>query len=134
MKITKQQNLKLIKIFKKYQLKLIVLFGSFASGKNRKDSDVDLAVLGSEKISFEKQLKLINEFSQIFEQEVDLTIINNVNPLLGFQISKNSLLLVGSNQDFVKFKLQAFHAFIDYAPYFKIERELNRRIINSYAN
>ena len=69
MKITKQQNLKLIKIFKKYQLKLIVLFGSFASGKNRKDSDVDLAVLGSEKISFEKQLKLINEFSQIFEQE-----------------------------------------------------------------
>ena len=134
MKITKQQNLKLIKIFKKYQLKLIVLFGSFASGKNHKDSDVDLAVLGFEKISFEKQLKLINEFSQIFEQEVDLTIINNVNPLLGFQISKNSLLLVGSQQDFVKFKLRAFHAFIDYAPYFKIERELNKRIINSYAN
>jgi len=134
MEINSKQQAKLNKILKKYRLKLIILFGSFASGKNHKESDLDLAVLGAEKISFENQIKLINEFTKIFSQEIDLTVLNNANPLLGFQISKNSLLLAGKQADFLNFKLQAFHAFNDYAPYFEMERKLNKRIIQAYAN
>ncbi|MEI8343581.1 MAG: nucleotidyltransferase domain-containing protein [Candidatus Moraniibacteriota bacterium] len=134
MKINSNQQVKLNKVLKKYRLKLIILFGSFASGKNHKDSDIDLAVLGLEQVSFENQIALINEFAQIFSQEVDLTVLNNANPLLGFQISKNSLLLAGKQADFFNFKLQAFHAFNDYAPYFEMERKLNKRIVQSYVN
>ncbi|MEI7621854.1 MAG: nucleotidyltransferase domain-containing protein [Candidatus Moraniibacteriota bacterium] len=134
MEISNKQQAKLNKILKKYQLKLVILFGSFASGKNHKNSDLDLAVLGLEQISFENQIVLINEFTQLFSQEVDLTVLNNANPLLGFQISKNSSLLAGKQADFLNFKLQAFHAFNDYAPYFEMERKLNKRIVQSYAN
>ena len=55
-KISKSQKLKIAKIAKKFQLKLVVIFGSFAMGKNRKDSDLDIAVLGSREVSFNEQI------------------------------------------------------------------------------
>ncbi len=128
------RKLKIAKIAKKFQLKLIVVFGSFANGKNRKDSDLDIAVLGSRDVSFNKQISLINELSMIFNKNIDLSVLNNANPLLLFQTSKNSVLLYGSRQDFLKFKLYAFKTYNDYAPYFEMEKNLNKKIINAYAN
>ncbi|MFA5961814.1 MAG: nucleotidyltransferase domain-containing protein [Parcubacteria group bacterium] len=132
--LTSEQQIKIAKIAKKFHLKLVILFGSFSSGKNRADSDMDIAVLGLNIASFDDQLCLTNEFSQIFQSNVDLTVINSANPLLSFQISKNAVLLFGSQQEFMKFKLYAFHMFNDYAPYFQMEKNLNKKIINAYAN
>ncbi|MFH1413078.1 MAG: nucleotidyltransferase domain-containing protein [bacterium] len=133
MKITKDQKLKIAKIAKKLQLKLIVIFGSFASGKHRKDSDLDIAVLGSKEVSFNEQISLTNELSLIFNKNIDLSILNRANPLLLFQASKNPILLYGRRQDFLKFKLYAFNAYNDYAPYFEMEKNLNKKIIRAYA-
>ncbi len=127
------QKLKIAKIAKKFQLKLIVIFGSFVSGKNRKDSDLDIAVLGSREVSFKEQISLINELSQIFNKNIDLSVLNRANPLLLFQASKNPILLYGSREEFLKFKLYAFNAYNDYAPYFEMEKNLNKKIISAYA-
>lgn len=43
MNITNGKKLKIAKIAKKFQLKLIIIFGSFANGKNRANSDLDIA-------------------------------------------------------------------------------------------
>lgn len=133
MEITKGQKLKIAQIAKKFQLKLIVIFGSFASGKNRKDSDLDIAVLGLREISFNDQISLINQFSLIFNKNVDLSVLNKANPLLLFQASKNPILLYGSREDFLKFKLYAFNVYNDYSPYFEMEKNLNKKIISAYA-
>lgn len=137
MKITKptgRQKFKIAKIAKKFQLKLIVIFGSFANEKNRNDSDLDIAVLGSKEISFKEQISLINELSRIFNKNVDLSVLNKANPLLLFQASKNPILLYGKREDFLKFKLYAFNVYNDYAPYFEMEKNLNKKIISAYAN
>lgn len=134
MEITNNQKLKIAKIAKKFQLKLIVVFGSFANGKQRKDSDLDIAVLGSGEVSFNEQISLTNELSLIFNKSIDLSVLNRANPLLLFQASKNSILLYGRKEEFSKFKLYAFNAYNDYAPYFEMEKNLNKKIINSYAN
>ena len=134
MEISNLQKLKIAKIAKKFHLKLIVVFGSFASGKNRVDSDLDIAILGIKEISFSEQINLINEFSRVFNKNIDLSILNNVNPLLLFEVSKNSILLYGSREDFVKFKLYAFKVYNDYTPYFEMEKNLNKKIINAYAH
>ncbi len=134
MEITRSQKLKIGRIAKKFQLKLIVLFGSFANGKNKESSDLDIAVLGSREISFDKQINLINELSLVFNKNVDLSILNKTNPLLLFEASKNSILLYGNKEEFLKFKLCAFNAYNDYAPYFEMERNLNKKIISAYAN
>jgi len=134
MEITKNQKPKIDTIAKKFHLKLIVIFGSFASGKNREDSDLDIGVLALEDVSFSEQITLTNELSLIFNKNIDLSVLNRANPLLLFQASKNSILLYGNRQDFLKFKLYAFNVYNDYAPYFKMERNLNKKIINAYAH
>jgi len=134
MEINEKQKMRIEEVAKRYQLKLVLLFGSFANGKNRKDSDLDIAVLDSKKISFNKQLKIIGEFSRIFGKNIDLTVLNRANPLLLGQINKNCVLLHGRREDFLKFKLRAFRLFCDYAPYFEMEKKLNKKLLNSYAN
>lgn len=133
MEISKDQKLKVAKIAKKFQLKLIVIFGSFANGKSRKDSDLDIAVLGVKEVPFNKQIGLANELSLIFNKSVDLSVLNRANPLLLFQVSKNPILLYGRRDDFLKFKLHAFNAYNDYAPYFEMEKKLNKKIISAYG-
>ncbi|HAS00187.1 MAG: hypothetical protein US57_C0011G0033 [Candidatus Moranbacteria bacterium GW2011_GWC2_37_73] len=134
MKIDNNQKLEIARIAKKSGLKLVMVFGSFASGKNRDDSDMDVAVASMKEISFHEQIRLTNKFSLILKKNIDLSILNNANPLLLFQVSKNSILLYGNEVDFAKFKLYAFKSYNDYAPYFKMESDLNKKIINAYVN
>lgn len=129
MRITRDQKRELGSIAKKFNLKLVLVFGSFATGKNRQGSDLDIAVLGSETISFAQQIDLISELSRLFHQDVDLSVLNSANPLLLFQVSKHAELLYGSQADFARFKLYAFHRYHDYAPYFQMERDFNQKII-----
>lgn len=134
MKISKEQRKAVQKIAEKYNLKLVMLFGSFASGKTHKNSDLDIAVMGEKKIDFKEQIKLINNFSQVFKRDVDLSIINAANPLLLFQISKNAKIIFGSRQDFHKFRIYSFHRYNDYLPYFKMEADLNKKFIDQYVH
>lgn len=128
------QKLKIAKIAKRFQLKLIIIFGSFANGKNRDDSDLDIAVLGSKEVSFKEQIGLINELAAVFNKNIDLSVLNRANPLLLFEASKNPILLYGKREEFSKFRLYAFNAYNDYAPYFAMEKNLNKKIISAYAN
>jgi uncharacterized protein len=128
------QKLKIARIAKKFRLKLIIIFGSFANGKNRKDSDLDIAILGLKEVCLKEQISLTNELSKIFNKNIDLSVLNKANPLLLFEANKNSILLFGNKEEFMKFKLRAFNAYNDYAPYFEMEKSLNKRIINAYAN
>lgn len=134
MKVTSIQKLKVIEVAKKFKLKLVIIFGSFANGKNRADSDLDIAVLGSKNVSFDSQIDLIRELSRVFNKEVDLTVLNTANPLLLFQVSKNPILLYGDRGELLKFKLYAFKSYHDYAPYFAMEKKLNKQIVSAYAS
>ena len=134
MKITPNQKKNIAKIAKKHRLKLVMLFGSFANGRNRKDSDLDIAVLGEKEISFKKSIDLVNEFTKVFHKNIDLAVLNHANPLLLHQASKGSILLYGEKKEFLAFKLYAFHRYNDYMPYFSLEAELNKKIINQYAS
>jgi len=123
MKISDKQKEKIQKIGQKYNLKLIMLFGSLATKKAREDSDIDIALLGhSNKVSND-YLDILEEFSQIFNRKIDLSIMNNANPLLLNEVQKDSLLLYGSKENYINFSLYAFHRYNDYLPYFKKERE-----------
>lgn len=137
MELTKQQKNALSRVAKKYQLQLVLLFGSLATGKARKESDADIAVLAKgEKIinSFSAFLKLIEELSGIFKREADLSLLNTANPLLLHKVNQQARLLFGSRKDFMKFRLHAFHRYNDYLPYFEMEAKVNKNILQKYVN
>jgi predicted nucleotidyltransferase len=77
-------------------ISLTYLFGSFASGKMKKLSDVDIAVLLKEGIEpLEKQLNLLADITCILKtDEVDLVILNRAHIALQYTIISEGKLLV----------------------------------------
>ena len=76
-------------LIKEYSISLIYIFGSFARGINRKDSDIDIAVLLDCEIDVYTKLNILGVLVDIFKREdIDLVILNNVNEVLKFQVIK----------------------------------------------
>lgn len=126
MKITKDQIKKLKKISTKHRLSLILLHGSQVDDKTHSDSDIDIAVM---QINPQQKLDiftLTSDLIEIFGDTVDVADLTHANPLLLKTVTTNSQLLVGSDQDFQKLKLRAFHRYQDYKPYFDLEEQIVR--------
>lgn len=125
MRLSENKKAMLKKLAKKYDLELILLFGSYASGLTHKQSDMDIAVLFDRKkrksISLDEELEIAACLTKIFNKKIDLSIANHANPLLLKQIYFNCCLLFGAMRAFNAFRLYAFHRFNDYAPYFARE-------------
>lgn len=79
------------KIFQSYPLEAAYLFGSQIKGKTGALSDIDIAVLFTQKgftsLSLELVMKLIGDLKETFKKEnVDLVILNNASPVLKHQV------------------------------------------------
>jgi uncharacterized protein len=134
MRIDEKQKKRIEELAKKFRLKMIVIFGSFANGTEKKDSDIDIGVKIRKKLIYKDEIALMRELSDIFKQDADMSIINYANPLLLNQMAKNSVLVYGKENDYRDFKLYAFHRYNDYMPFFEMEKKLNKKIIHQYAN
>ncbi len=78
---------------KQDNVKLAYLFGSAASGKAGKLSDIDIAVMLDESLGkkegFDLQLRLISDISSILKTDkIDLVVINDAPLSLKFEIIK----------------------------------------------
>jgi predicted nucleotidyltransferase len=69
------------------------IFGSYAQGKIRKDSDIDIAIYLKSKLDVDMYLKIKMDLSEVTKREVDLVILNDATPLLKYEIYKNHILL-----------------------------------------
>jgi uncharacterized protein len=86
---------RLIELAKKYNLLILVLFGSRAKGNFKKDSDYDFAFYTEKKISPQSENKLFNEIISLLKNEnVDLININsNYDSKLRFEIFMRGILI-----------------------------------------
>lgn len=72
-----------------YGIKLIYIFGSYAKGENRIDSDLDIAMYFNREVDGFVKLDILDELVGIFNREdIDLVILNNVDEVLKFQVIK----------------------------------------------
>lgn len=95
MKIT-YDNLKLkIKKYVSLQDNIVVvyLFGSAATGKMRRTSDLDIAIMSTRKIDGFERITLETELSNLLQMDVDLVIFHQAQVLLQHQILKYGRLL-----------------------------------------
>ena len=68
MNLTKEQKQKIEETGRKFNLKLILLYGSFARGRNKFGSDLDIAVLGKKPIEFKELLKIHSDLTFSFQK------------------------------------------------------------------
>jgi len=86
--LTKEEQEKLNEIFKENQVILAYLFGSVAQGRISPLSDIDIAILFSEKIRkedyFDKELRLATKIGKLFKiNRVDIINLETTrSPLL----------------------------------------------------
>jgi len=131
MLITKEQKRKIEKVGRKYNLKMVLLYGSCATGKKKAGSDLDIAVLGQEPIEMNKLLEIHNDIADIFgdsrQQELDLKSLHDVNPFFRFEVMRHSVLLYGNPVDYYSFKAYAFRDFQDSQSLFNLLRVIIRK-------
>ena len=68
------------KLLKKYKVNKIGIFGSFATGKMRRKSDVDLVVEFDDLIDLFDFVHLNDEIQQILKNKVDLVTPDTIKP------------------------------------------------------
>ncbi|MEM2130096.1 MAG: nucleotidyltransferase family protein [Candidatus Bathyarchaeia archaeon] len=86
---------KLSQICQKNDITFMVIFGSFAKGKQTRKSDIDIAI-EFEKNSKKTLLDLIRierELGKIFRRKVDLGIFSSINPHVIDHVKKEMIIL-----------------------------------------
>ena len=86
---------KLHSICKANDISYLGLFGSFATGQERDDSDVDLLVDFRKTKSLLEKGKVLVELQDLFNREVDLVSRKNIKPSLESFINKHLITLYG---------------------------------------
>jgi predicted nucleotidyltransferase len=73
---------------RKKRIAAVYLFGSAATGKDRRGSDLDLAIVTKRTISGRERLKIEADLSSRLQRDVDLVVFGQASPLLQHQILK----------------------------------------------
>lgn len=70
-----------------------LVFGSYAAGKQKKRSDIDVAVYFHNPPCGLDLFSLINSLSDICAADIDLTVLNTASPFLRHQVMKYGVAL-----------------------------------------
>ena len=108
---------------RRHGVRLLIQFGSSATGRTHAHSDVDLAAW-LERIpeSWDAETALIADLQALVPgRDVDVTLINRADPLLLKQIAEHGRPLYGSPRDVDAFNRYAFKRYQDHRPYLALE-------------
>lgn len=87
-------------------LKLIYLFGSYATGNQDKQSDLDIAVLAESSIDNVSRWKLAQTLACELDIDVDLIDLRSASTVLCQQIIEQGIRLWGTEDDDDKFAMK----------------------------
>jgi len=90
--INKQQILNILKDKKDaFNIDNFVLFGSYSTGNDNINSDVDIAYILKEncKLNFDRYIELENELQNSLKQSIDLMNFKKLNPLVKLHAQKD---------------------------------------------
>lgn len=135
--LTNIQKQVLKKVGHYHNLRFIILHGSRARNSPRKGSDLDIAILGKNLITFDETLEIHDELGRVLgdnkERELDLKTLHKVDPLFRFEVVKDGILLYGDRTEFDEFRLYALRDYIDSYDLRKLESILLKRGVQSLA-
>lgn len=126
MNLTPAKIKKIEQISQKYDLILVLLFGSRTSQFLNAESDFDIAYMGKRGLTFGEEYHLNYELTKVFgDDKVDTVDLRKTGPLLMQQIFQNHQILFCSDQKvYHRYSIYAFKRFIEAKPLFKLRDQL----------
>jgi predicted nucleotidyltransferase len=124
---------KIEKIAEEYSLKLLLLFGSQASGKIHPMSDFDFGYISKKALDYKDRAKLSNELSFLVKfSDVETVDLKNSSPFLLKEIVKNNRVFFEENGAYADFFSATVRAYFDAEPIFKLQEIIYSNAINKY--
>lgn len=90
----------------------IILFGSFAKGTQREDSDLDIAFFSKQEITPYERFVLASELAEVVDREVDLVDIRQIDTVFTMQIFSQGIPIYIEDPD--QFYIQRMRAYSMY--------------------
>jgi predicted nucleotidyltransferase len=88
--MTREETIKTIKDYlSQYPIVKIGLFGSYARGEEREDSDIDILVTYAEPVSLFTLVRMHRELEELLHREVDIVSEKYLHPRLRTSIEKD---------------------------------------------
>lgn len=114
------------------EIHLCLLFGSQASGSSESGSDVDIAVAGTQALSSDMRLALVEAFSTATNREVDLVdLLADSGPILRNALSRGVVVQNTDKLLYAKIISRMLFLEADVMPYhYRILRERRERFLN----
>lgn len=133
MDISEKQTQKIIELAKEFELKLILLFGSHASGHANRNSDVDLAYSSSKNLGFSDEILINTEFCNILQTNgVDTVNLKTAHPLLLNQILKNNKIIYEESSVYYHvFESMTLQKYMEAKPLFEMRDERLKKFVES---
>ena len=98
----------------------ILLFGSYAAGKNSYLSDIDIAIHTTKELELLELGSLISLLESTLDIKVDLVILNELykkSPLLAYNIyQSHKIISIRDKKRYREFKSNALHYYMDFKP------------------
>ncbi len=131
--LNSQQSKRLSDLGRRHDLKLIILHGSYVTGKTHPHSDLDIAVLGRYEIDWKKLVDLYGEMENILndkrERELDLKTLHRKDPLFLYEVMRDSQLLYGNPTEYHEMMNYAFCLYHDSRDLRRLEQTLTHRLL-----
>lgn len=116
-------------LVKEFNISLIYIFGSFAKGTNRDNSDIDIAFLIDGDTDAYTKLDILGRIVDILGREdIDIVILNNVNEVLKFQVIKyGKIIYMDSLYNKVVFESRTMSRYMDMEHFRKTQQEYSHK-------
>lgn len=120
-------------IVKDFDIVLLYVYGSYAFGVASKLSDLDIAFLAHKRLSFDKQLELLERLQEIFEEEaIDLVDLSRAPLTLVHRVLKEGRRIYAhSLSERIEFETRCENLYLDAEP---LRREYERALIKRIEN
>lgn len=135
----KKENL-MREIARKYDLRLVLLFGSQVDGRYlHQESDFDVAYLSKRSLNLMEEARMMTEMVPYFHSEnIDLVNLKNAPPLLYYAVFDKCQVLFQEDEIlFYSLRVYAFRKFVEMQPIYQLERqrlkELAKQIGEKYG-
>lgn len=133
--VTEEQRRQVASVAEKHRFRIVLLFGSAATGREHARSDLDIAVLfEGDDLGFKEFSEACHDLQEVFpDRRVDVAAINHADPLFLKKILDRCVLLFGKESNLQEMKIFAFKRYQDHSRFFEMERAYAERFARKAA-